>query len=72
LALVASGETIEVTDRGRLVALLVPAGRDRWQELTASGQVLAVTQDGDLTDEAPLDYGIDVSARLAAMRAKER
>jgi prevent-host-death family protein len=58
LARVASGETIEVTDRGRAVALLVPTHQDRWQ--------------GHPVDEAPDDYGIDASAQLAAMRDEER
>ena len=72
LARVATGETIEVTDRGRPVALLVPTHGDRWQDLVASGQVLAATGEGDVTDDAPSDYGIDASAQLAAMRAEER
>lgn len=72
LARVATGETIEVTDRGRIVALLVPTHQDRWQGLVASGQVLAATGEGDVVDDAPNDYGIDASARLAAMRAEER
>jgi prevent-host-death family protein len=72
LARVATGETIEVTDRGRAVALLVPTHEDRWQDLVASGQVLAATGIGDVVADAPKDYGIDVSARLAAMRAEER
>jgi len=38
----------------------------------ASGQVLAATGEGDVTDDEPSDYGIDASARLAAMRAEER
>jgi prevent-host-death family protein len=72
LARVATGETIEVTDRGRPVALLVPTRKDRWQELVASRQVLVATDEGDVIDEAPRDYGIDASARLAAMRAEGR
>ena len=72
LARVATGETIEVTDRGRPVALLVPTHEDRWQDLVASGQVLAATGEGHVVDDAPSDYGIDASARLAAMRAEER
>jgi prevent-host-death family protein len=71
LARVATGETIEVTDRGRPVALLVPTPADRWASLVSSGQVLAATGDGDL-DEAPGEYGVDASARLAAMRSEER
>jgi prevent-host-death family protein len=72
LARVATGETIEVTDRGRPVALLVPTHEDRWEDLVARGQVLAATGAGNVIDEAPGDYGIDASARLAAMRADER
>jgi prevent-host-death family protein len=72
LARVATGETIEVTDRGRPVALLVPAHVDRWDELIASGQVLAASGEGALVDEAPGDYGIDASVRLSAMRDDER
>jgi prevent-host-death family protein len=72
LARVATGETIEVTDRGRPVALLVPTHADRWQDLVARGQVLAATGEGNVMDDAPGDYGIDASARLAAMRADER
>jgi len=72
LARVAAGETIEVTDRGRPVGLLVPIHQDWWQDLVASGQVLAATGEGDVVDDPPNDYGIDASARLAAMRAEER
>ncbi len=72
LARVAIGETIEVTDRGRPIALLVPAHEDRWRDLVASGKVLGATGEGDVIDDAPGDYGIDASDRLAAMRAEER
>jgi prevent-host-death family protein len=68
LARVATGEAIEVTDRGRPVALLVPTRTERWQDLVAGGQVLAATGEGDVADDAPGDYGISASARLAAMR----
>jgi len=72
LARVATGETIEVTDRGRPVALLVPTQNDRWQDLVASGQVVPAAIEGNLLDEAPHDYGIHASAELAAMRDDER
>ena len=72
LARVARGESIQVTDRGRPVALLVPTHEDRWQDLVVAGDVLAATGEGDVIDDAPSDYGIDASARLAAMRAGER
>jgi prevent-host-death family protein len=72
LARVATGETIEVTDRGRAVALLVPTHQDRWQNLVASGQVIPAAVEGDLIDDAPEDYGIDASGQLSAMREDER
>jgi len=72
LARVATGETIEVADRGRPVALLVPTNRDPWQDLIARGQVLAASGEGYVADDPPHDYGIDASARLAEMRADER
>jgi prevent-host-death family protein len=72
LARVAKGETIEVTERGRPVALLVPSPGDRWQELVASGQVSPATMEGDVADEEPRDYGIDASGELVAMRDDER
>jgi prevent-host-death family protein len=72
LARVANGETIEVTDRGRPVALLVPTPEDPWRELVATGQVIVASGHGEVTDDAPVDYGIDAAARLAAMRADER
>ncbi len=71
LARVATGETIEVTDRGRSVALLVPTHQDRWLDLVATGQVVAAAIEGNVVDEAPDDYGIDASAQLAAMRDDE-
>jgi prevent-host-death family protein len=72
LARVAGGETFEVTDRGRPVALLVPVGSDEWQALLASGRVSPPSDKGDILDEAPRDFGIDAAARLAAMRDHER
>lgn len=60
-----------MTDRGRPVALLVPTREDPWQDLVARGHVLAATGGGDVVDDAPQDYGIDASARLAAMRDRE-
>lgn len=68
----ATGETIEVTDRGRPVALLAPTHLDPWQDLIARGQVLAASGEGRVADDPPHDYGIDASARLAEMRAEAR
>lgn len=72
LARVAKGEAIEVTDRGRPVARLVPvpSGESALAELLRSGRLKVPESDTDL--EAPQDFGIDASARLAEMRAHER
>jgi prevent-host-death family protein len=72
---VARGETIEITDRGRPVALLgpVPAG-DELTRLRAAGQVSAT--EGDLSDlPAPLalEPGQESASEvLARLRRDER
>ena len=72
LARVARGETIEVTDRGHAVALLIPPSADRWTALIESGRISAPLDDADVVAEAPVDYGIAASAELSAMREDER
>jgi len=72
LARVEEGETLEVTDRGRPVAMLVPVKDDPWQGLVVSGRVTSPTEEGDLLDEGPEDYGVKASENLAAMRHDER
>lgn len=72
LDLVARGESVEVTDRGRPVARLVPITTDRWADRVASGQVTVAIDDHDLLDEAPREYGVDAAAALAAMRDEDR
>jgi prevent-host-death family protein len=69
------GETIEVTDRGRPVALLVPLPRTGAAErLIASGRMVPATGDllalGEPLEPRP---GVPLpSERLADMRADER
>jgi prevent-host-death family protein len=72
LARVANGEAIEVTDRGRPIARLVPvpSAGNALDELLQSGRLKAPESDSDL--EAPEDFGVDASGRLAEMRADER
>jgi prevent-host-death family protein len=72
LARVAAGESLQVTDRGRPIALLVPVTPDPWQHLLATGRVRPPESPGDLLDEAPTDYGFDASAELVALREQER
>ena len=68
---VARGESLEVTDRGRLVAHLVPVTTDPWADMIASGKVAPADGESDVVDERPGDYDVDASAVLAAMRADE-
>jgi prevent-host-death family protein len=72
LARVANGEAIEVTDRGRPIARLVPvpSGDTALAELLRSGRLKAPESDTEL--EAPEDFAIDASALLDEMRADER
>lgn len=72
LARVEGGESLEVTDRGRPVALLVPVTGNRWQDLVATGRITMPTEQGDVLDERPHDYGVATAERLAAMRDDER
>lgn len=76
LRLVQAGETIEITDRGRPIALLVPLEQE-------SGQVHALSRQGRLTPDLGdlLDLGTPVtplseeatpSQQLELMRAVER
>ena len=71
IARVARGETVEVTQRGRLVARIVPAGEDTWDDLILRGEVIPGAS-RDLLDEVPVDYGFDASAELKRLRADER
>ena len=75
LRAVERGETFEVTDRGRPVALLIPAtGGDPVSKLTSQGRLS--TADVDLLDLGPPLVPVlgvpTVSATLAAMRDDER
>ena len=75
LARVQAGESLEVTDRGRLVARLVPAGGDPWEDLLAAGLVTPPEGGGDVLDVEPLTLPVGApsgSAVLAELRADER
>lgn len=72
LARVAGGETLEVTDRGRAVAHLVPVRADAWDDLITSGRVTPAEDADDVAVEAPGNYDVTASAALSAMRAEDR
>jgi prevent-host-death family protein len=70
---VRSGETIEITDRGRLVAQLTPPRTSAVERLAAQGRV--VEGRGRLSDLEPLPPvtdGATLGETLAAMRDDER
>jgi len=75
LRLVAGGETIQITDRGRPVAVLgpVPGGRPM-ERLRASGEISPGEGDfDDLPDPLPLPAGYEPpSAVLERLRRDER
>lgn len=61
-----------MTDRGRLVARLVPAKSDDWEQLVTSGRVTLADPDVDILDVKAADYGFDASAALGDLREHER
>jgi prevent-host-death family protein len=48
LALVRTGETVEITDRGKTVARIVPAADDRYEQLVAAGVIRRAQRPFDL------------------------
>lgn len=72
---VAAGETIEITDRGRPVALLTPLpGQDGLVRLRAAGEVSAVEGDfNELPEPLDIPAGAEMPSRtLENLRAGER
>jgi prevent-host-death family protein len=72
LARVKNGETVEVTERGRPVARLVPIAGSPWAELVAAGLVTLPTEPGSLLDLEPIEGEESLSATLMAQREHER
>lgn len=75
LRLVAQGETVEITDRGRPVALLTPTPQGSpLERLRAAGEIEAATEDlDDLEEPLVLPAGVEPPSRtLARLRRDER
>jgi len=72
IARVARGETVEVTQRGRLVARIVPAGPDTWEDMILRGDIIPAELPGGLEDIVPIDCGVSLSEVLLQMREDER
>jgi prevent-host-death family protein len=72
---VEAGETIQITDRGRPVALLSPMPQGGpYQRMLASGEIERATLDlDDLPEPLELEPGIELaSVTLARLREHER
>lgn len=73
LARVRRGESFQVTDRGRPIAMLVPIVDDTWERLLASGQVVdQLDPESDIATRRLRRSEKDVSAALRRLRADER
>ena len=74
LARVVAGEAIEITDRGRPVARLVPITNSGWTDLIQAGEVIPATSGNDIRDIQPLPSTSPTtpSETLDALRANER
>lgn len=71
----AAGETIDITDRGRLVARIVPVSGGSIDDLLASGQARPATRPmTDVLAQPPMPAGEGPTASeiLAEMRQGER
>ena len=72
IARVARGESIEVTQRGRLVARIVPARPDSWDDMIERGDIVPAQAPGGLAGITPIDCGMNLSQVLLQMREDER
>lgn len=75
LRLVGEGETVEITDHGRPVALLTPLPQGgSWERLVAAGDVESATEDlDDLGDPLVLPASTESPSEvLARLRQSER
>lgn len=69
---VAAGESIEITDRGRPVARLVPITGDPWQDLVSTGEVALAVRRLKVDDIKPRTYPHSASEALEQLRRDER
>jgi prevent-host-death family protein len=73
LARVEHGETVEVTNRGRPIARIVPIATDALSDLVAAGTVIPATISGPIPMPAvPAEPGSEAGALLSELREEER
>lgn len=68
----AAGGSIEITDRGRPVARLVPITGDPWQDLIGAGEVTKAAHPMNIDDLRPAAYTHSASETLERLRRDER
>jgi prevent-host-death family protein len=69
---VAAGESIEITDRGRPVARLVPITGDPWEDLVSAGEVVEAARPMNMDNIKPAAYPHSASETLERLRNDER
>ena len=69
---VAAGASIEITDRGRPVARMVPITGDPWQDLISAGEVVAASRHLTADDIKPDAYRHSGTEALDRLRYDER
>lgn len=73
LARVEQGATVEITNRGKPIARIVPIYQGELADLVAQGRVIPATNRGPFEmPPGPVDETNSVSAALIAMREEER
>jgi prevent-host-death family protein len=73
LARVERGETVEITNRGRPIARLIPVTTDVMADLVASGVVVPPTITGPIPmPTVPAEPGPEAGALVSALRDEER
>lgn len=73
LAKVQSGQTVEITSRGKAIARIVPVYDGPLADLVAAGRVIPATNHAPFTmPPGPIDETRSASAALIAMREEER
>ena len=65
-------ESIEITDRGRPIARLVPITNDDWVNMIAAGEIVPADPDIDVRDVEPLAVDVNASEILRELREHER
>ena len=65
-------ESIEITDRGRPIARLVPITNDDWANMIAAGEIAPADPDVDIRDVEPLTVDVNASEVHRELREHER